>query len=189
MGHPLTQGMQRIESNCDLRKNERILAFMANSVYNFPPTSFPIPFNASADLSTAGLKILQINLARTESTMLQLQNQQVLLTYYTPYSNIQYILQDHRGILSLLQKESIFIDAVLKGHNTVWGYKSNDTRGENIMKFILATDLCLLNTQDSLATFLRHRSVDWLDLTLCSHSLLQYAPHWEVLDDLTNRDY
>ncbi|GBN39213.1 hypothetical protein AVEN_24068-1 [Araneus ventricosus] len=113
----------------------------------------------------------------------------LISAYYTPYSNIQYILQDLRGILSLLQKESIFIDSDLKGHNTVWGYKSNDTRGENIMKFILATDLCLLNTLDSLATFLRHSSVDWPDLTLCSHFLLQYAPHWEVLDDLTNRDY
>ncbi|GBN08586.1 hypothetical protein AVEN_264862-1 [Araneus ventricosus] len=57
------------------------------------------------------------------------------------------------------------------------------------MNFILATDLCLLNTQDSLPTFLRYSSIGWPELTLCSHSLFRYSPHWEVLDNLKNSDH
>ncbi|GBO39706.1 hypothetical protein AVEN_161956-1, partial [Araneus ventricosus] len=56
----------------------------------------------------------------------------------------------------------IIIGADLNGHNTLWGYRSNDNRGKASWTFILANNLNIIIKPDALPTFQRNSSVGWL---------------------------
>ncbi|GBM50240.1 hypothetical protein AVEN_134803-1 [Araneus ventricosus] len=84
---------------------------------------------------------------------------------------------------------SIIIGADLNGHNTLWGYISNDNRGKDILDFILANNLNIINKPDALPSFQRNNSVGWPDLPLCSQSLIDSSINWEVLEEISLSDH
>ncbi|GBO44422.1 hypothetical protein AVEN_149978-1 [Araneus ventricosus] len=88
-----------------------------------------------------------------------------------------------------LSAEKIIIGADLNGHNTLWGYRSNGNRGKDILDFILANNLNIINKPNALPTFQRNNSVGWPDLTLCSQSLIESSINWEILEEISLSDH
>ncbi|GBM05438.1 Putative protein in type-1 retrotransposable element R1DM [Araneus ventricosus] len=103
----------------------------------------------------------------------------IISSYSSPEQNVHTTLQEIQEIISSLPEEKIIIGADLNGHNTLWGYRSNDNRGKDILDFILANNLNIINKPDALPTFQRNNSVGWPDLILCSQSLIDSSINWE----------
>ncbi|GBM11259.1 Retrovirus-related Pol polyprotein from type-1 retrotransposable element R1 [Araneus ventricosus] len=104
----------------------------------------------------------------------------IISAYSSPAQNVHTTLLEIQEIISSLPEEKIIIGADLNGHNTLWGYRSNDNRGKDILDFILANNLNIINKPDALPTFYRNNSVGWPDLTLCSQSLIDSSINWEL---------
>ncbi|GBN13675.1 hypothetical protein AVEN_140050-1 [Araneus ventricosus] len=113
----------------------------------------------------------------------------IISAYSSPAQNVHTTLQEIQEIISSLPEEKIIIGAELNGHNTLWGYRSNDNRGKDILDFILANNLNIINKPDALPTFQRNNSVGWPDLTLCSQSLIDSSINWEVLEEISLSDH
>ncbi|GBO01016.1 hypothetical protein AVEN_151532-1 [Araneus ventricosus] len=109
----------------------------------------------------------------------------MISAYSSPAQDVHTTLQEIQEIISSLPEEKIIIGADLNGHNTLWGYRSNDNRGKDILDFILANNLNIINKPDALPTFQRNSSVGWPDLTLCSQSLIDSSINWEVLEEIS----
>ncbi|GBM71860.1 hypothetical protein AVEN_229358-1 [Araneus ventricosus] len=113
----------------------------------------------------------------------------IISAYSSPAQNVHTTLQEIQEIISSLPEEKIIIGADLNGQNTLWGYRSNDNRGKDILDFILANNLNIINKPDALPTFQRNNSVGWTDLTLCSQSLINSSINWEVLEEISLSDH
>ncbi|GBO09592.1 Putative protein in type-1 retrotransposable element R1DM [Araneus ventricosus] len=107
----------------------------------------------------------------------------IISAYSSPYANLQDTLQEIQGIITSLAGEKVIIGADLNGHNTLWGYRDNDTRGNDIFDFILANSLFLNNTQDAPPTYHLNDSKEWPDLTLCTQEMIQDTGEWKVLEE------
>ncbi|GBM41742.1 hypothetical protein AVEN_173138-1 [Araneus ventricosus] len=77
----------------------------------------------------------------------------IISAYTTPAQNVHRTLQEIQEFISSLPEEKIIIRADLNGHNTLCGNTSNDNRGKDIMDFILANNLNIINKPDALPTF------------------------------------
>ncbi|GBM45300.1 hypothetical protein AVEN_69170-1 [Araneus ventricosus] len=75
--------------------------------------------------------------------------------------------------------------AEMMNFTALTGYRSNGNRGKDILDFILANNLNIINKPDALPTFQRNNSVGWPDLTLCSQSLIDSSINWEVLEEIS----
>ncbi|GBL90743.1 hypothetical protein AVEN_85553-1 [Araneus ventricosus] len=115
----------------------------------------------------------------------------VISAYSSSYASIQQTLQELSEVKESIKNEHILIGADLNVHNTLWGYENNDTRDNDILDFILANDLFILNTPDSPPTYVHHQSRGWPDLTLCSEAIARQSTNWEVLDipSLSDHNY
>ncbi|GBN34974.1 hypothetical protein AVEN_12168-1, partial [Araneus ventricosus] len=109
----------------------------------------------------------------------------IISAYSSPAQDVHTALQEIQEIISSLPEEKIIIGADLNGHNTLWGYRSNDNRGKDILDFNLVNNLNIINKPDALPTFQRNSSVGWPDLTLCSQSLIDSSINWEVLEEIS----
>ncbi|GBO08352.1 hypothetical protein AVEN_113779-1 [Araneus ventricosus] len=74
----------------------------------------------------------------------------IISAYSSPAQDVHTTLQEIQEIISSLPEEKIIIGADLNGHNTLWGYRSNDNRGKDILDFILANNLNIINKPDAL---------------------------------------
>ncbi|GBM78644.1 Vitamin K-dependent gamma-carboxylase [Araneus ventricosus] len=113
----------------------------------------------------------------------------IISAYSSPAQNVHTTLQEIQEIISSLPEEKIIIGADLRGHNTLWGYRSNDNRGKDILDFILANNLNIINKPGALPTFQKNNSVGWPDLTLYSQSLIDSSINWEVLEEISLSDH
>ncbi|KAF8777628.1 Delta and Notch-like epidermal growth [Argiope bruennichi] len=113
----------------------------------------------------------------------------IISAYSSPAQDVSTTLQEIQEIITSLPEEKIIIGADLNGHNTLWGYRSNDNRGNEVLDFILANNLYILNKSDAPPTFQRNNSIGWPDLTLCSQSIIDSSINWEVLDDISLSDH
>ncbi|GBM59815.1 hypothetical protein AVEN_10022-1 [Araneus ventricosus] len=77
----------------------------------------------------------------------------IISAYSSPAQNVHTTLQEIQEIISSLPDEKIIIGADLNGHNTLWSYRSNDNRCKDILDFILANNLNIINKPDALPTF------------------------------------
>ncbi|GBM36427.1 hypothetical protein AVEN_234811-1 [Araneus ventricosus] len=109
--------------------------------------------------------------------------------YSSPAQDDHTVLQEIQEISFGLPQEKILIGTDLNGHNTLWGYRSNDNRGNDILEFILANNLYIINKPDAPQTFQRNNSVVWPGITLCSQSHIDSTINWEILDEKTLRDH
>ncbi|GBN39631.1 Putative protein in type-1 retrotransposable element R1DM [Araneus ventricosus] len=73
--------------------------------------------------------------------------------------------------------------------NVPTALQSNDNRGKDILGIILANKLNIINKPDALPTFQRNNSVGWLDLTLCSQSIIDSSINCEVLEEISLSDH
>ncbi|GBM93271.1 hypothetical protein AVEN_168037-1 [Araneus ventricosus] len=74
----------------------------------------------------------------------------IISAYTSPAQNVHTTLQQIHEIISSLPEQKIIIVADLNGHNTLWGYRSNDNRGKVILDFILANNSNIINKPDTL---------------------------------------
>ncbi|KAF8791598.1 putative 115 kDa protein in type-1 like protein [Argiope bruennichi] len=113
----------------------------------------------------------------------------IISAYSSPAQDVSKTLQEIQEIITSLPEEKIIIGADLNRHNTIWVYRSNDNRGNEVLDFILANNLYILNKSDAPPTFQRNNSIGWPDLTLCSQSIIDYSINWEVLEDISLSDH
>ncbi|XP_055950836.1 uncharacterized protein LOC129984909 [Argiope bruennichi] len=113
----------------------------------------------------------------------------IISAYSSPAQDVSTALQEIQEIITSLPEEKIIIGADLNGHSTLWGYKSNDNRGNEVLDFNLANNLYILNKSDAPPTFQRNNSIGWPDLTLCSQSIIDSSINWEVLEDISLSDH
>ncbi|GBN96432.1 Putative protein in type-1 retrotransposable element R1DM [Araneus ventricosus] len=113
----------------------------------------------------------------------------IISAYSSPYDNIQDTLQEIQEIITSLAGEKIVIGADLNGHNTLWGYRDNDTRGNDVFDFLLANSLYLLNSQDAPPTYHHNDAKGWPDLTMCTQEMIQDMGDWEVQEDPSSSDH
>ncbi|GBN02554.1 hypothetical protein AVEN_89521-1 [Araneus ventricosus] len=137
-------------------------------------------------------KAVQI-LSKPNSAAIKIQLDNYPLTiasaYSSPYSDIQSTLQEIRELKASIKDEPIFIGADLNGHHAFWGYRDNDTRGNNLLDFVLANDLFILNKPDAPPTYQRNQSMGWPDISLSCNTLALKSPSWEVLDTPSASDH
>ncbi|GBM07978.1 Putative protein in type-1 retrotransposable element R1DM [Araneus ventricosus] len=113
----------------------------------------------------------------------------IVSSYSSPAKNIQETLQELRETKASIKTEPIFIGADLDGHNPVWGYAIEDTRGREVLDYVLANDLFKLNTPDAPPTYVRRDTKGWPDLSLCSGLIAHSSPTWGVLETPTLSDH
>ncbi|GBN15351.1 hypothetical protein AVEN_89380-1 [Araneus ventricosus] len=70
--------------------------------------------------------------------------------------------------ITSLKMEQIFIGVDVNGRHTLWGYRDNDARVENVLDSLLVNDLYVINIPDALPTFQRDIYKSWPDLTTCT---------------------
>ncbi|XP_035232580.1 uncharacterized protein LOC118204359 [Stegodyphus dumicola] len=70
--------------------------------------------------------------------------------------------------------------------HSLWGARDCTPRGTQLVDFFTFHHLVVLNTSDSLPTFLTSRSQGWIDLSLVSASLSPLIQNWQVRSDLVS---
>ncbi|GBM03706.1 hypothetical protein AVEN_134932-1 [Araneus ventricosus] len=90
---------------------------------------------------------------------LKIQTSSFPITIISAYSSpAQDVHTTFQAIISSLPEEKIIIGADHNGHNNLWGYRSNDNRGKDILDFILANNLNRKGKQDTKSLRKRKRS-------------------------------
>lgn len=82
--------------------------------------------------------------------------------------------------LSQLRAHRCLIGGDFNAHSPAWGSSREDARGEIVLETIAQCDWELINRGNS-PTFIRGPQRSWLDLSICSGSLLQRIRDWTVL--------
>ncbi|KAF8789900.1 hypothetical protein HNY73_007803 [Argiope bruennichi] len=72
----------------------------------------------------------------------------IISAYSSPAQYVSTTLQEIQQIITSLPEEKSIIDADLNGHNTLWGHMTNDSRGNEVLDFILADNSYTLNKLD-----------------------------------------
>ncbi|GBL84682.1 hypothetical protein AVEN_191134-1 [Araneus ventricosus] len=81
----------------------------------------------------------------------------IISVYSSPAQDVHTTLQEIKEVISSLPEEKVIIGADLNGHNTLWDYRSNDNRGNDILDFILANNLNIINKPDAPPTYAPNR--------------------------------
>ena len=73
-------------------------------------------------------------------------------------------------------------------HHTVWGSTDTNSRGNDLLEYVITTDLDILNTGNT-PTF--HNSVreEVIDITLCTGNFKSRIKKWRVSDEPTLSDH
>ena len=66
-------------------------------------------------------------------------------------------------------------------HNEIWGSSDNNSRGDDLLEYIVSTNLHICNTGNS-PTFINVIRQEVLDVTLVSQNAIEHIAFWEVLN-------
>lgn len=105
--------------------------------------------------------------------------------YIPPHT--QFTVSDLELILDQLP-EPFVIAGDFNAHNTLWGSKTVDSRGQTLEDFILANDVCLLNSGAATYCSPSSGAMSCLDLALCSPALFTDFK-WKVIDNPYGSDH
>ncbi|XP_047508580.1 uncharacterized protein LOC125051980 [Pieris napi] len=86
------------------------------------------------------------------------------------------------------EKLELIIAADSNAHHTLWGNASTNTRGEDMLNFILSNNLILANN-GSKPTFINARSQTIIDLTMVTAGLSDHIQDWHVSNELSCSDH
>lgn len=73
-------------------------------------------------------------------------------------------------------------------HHVVWGSSDTNRRGEKLLEFIIASDLCILN-KGNRPTFIDRRREEVIDITLCSLGVELDVSGWHVSQEYSLSDH
>ncbi|XP_036146028.1 uncharacterized protein LOC118646684 [Monomorium pharaonis] len=93
-------------------------------------------------------------------------------------------------LMKFCQKEQfpLILGCDANAHHTVWGSTDTNRRGEKLLKFLVSTDLEILNRGRE-PTFITAVRKEVLDLTICSRQVVQEVTGWRVSDELSLSDH
>ncbi|XP_067124136.1 uncharacterized protein [Centruroides vittatus] len=125
---------------------------------------------------------------KTESsqyvTCIEVANSQknyLLISAYCPITNdLNQVLQPIDELINRYPHKNIVICGDFNAHSELWGDPNNDERADQILDFISANNLYLLNCPDSLPTFEAATGRSWIDLTMCNGSAMNTIKSWQV---------
>ncbi|CAF4919851.1 unnamed protein product [Pieris macdunnoughi] len=86
------------------------------------------------------------------------------------------------------EKLELIIAADSNAHHTLWGNANTNTRGEDMLNFILSNNLILANN-GSKPTFINARSQTIIDLTMVTAGLSDHIQDWHVSNELSCSDH
>ena len=109
--------------------------------------------------------------------------------YGTTANNIEVIQQEIEHAVQLEQDKEHIICGDFNAPNTLWGYKKDAIRGKEMLEFINAKNLFILNDTTQLPTFEFNDKQGCPDLTLTNSTDVLGAAKWEVLDVETLSDH
>ncbi|GBN07797.1 Putative protein in type-1 retrotransposable element R1DM [Araneus ventricosus] len=113
----------------------------------------------------------------------------LILTYSSPYAELQDTAQDLANLLTKIGPEQALIGADMNAPSTLWGYANNSHRGNIMEDLISGLNLHLLNEKNSEPTFQRRNANGWPDLTLVKGVQLARTASWKVRDELSSSDH
>ena len=91
------------------------------------------------------------------------------------------------NLIQLMPKPFILLGD-FNSHNTLWGCKENDTKGNRIENFINKNNLCLLNQKKNTYIIPANGSSSSIDLIICDLSIfLDFS--WNRFDDTCRSDH
>ena len=73
-------------------------------------------------------------------------------------------------------------------HHTVWGSTDINSRGRDLLEYLVGTDLEILNRGNN-PTFRTQNRKEVLDLTLCSEALIGKVTGWKVSEEESLSDH
>lgn len=93
-------------------------------------------------------------------------------------------------IVDFCEKEKIpmLIGTDSNSHHTIWGSSNINRRGEELVQYLLSTDLLILN-RGGKPTFVNKLRKECLDITLASNGLSELVDSWRVTDEETFSDH
>lgn len=113
----------------------------------------------------------------------------VVNVYCAPKGELNSILVEIENLLSSIEGKHLLITGDFNAKNPVWGGLSADRRGEEVINFINANNLNILNDSGSIPTFETVNGKSWIDLSLVSTELTRQINRWEVLEEHNNSDH
>lgn len=83
-------------------------------------------------------------------------------------------------------KEDIVLLGDINGHNYLWGSRTEDARGEAILKWIMDWDMDICNSPLDPPTFSTARAKGWVDLTIYKNVNIR---KWKIEEDESLSDH
>ena len=89
---------------------------------------------------------------------------------------------------ALLNKFSLVVGIDANSQNEMWGSSKTNARGINLIEFIYSKDLMILNSGNK-PTFVNSVRDQVIDITLCSHDVVNDLLNWNVTNEVTCSDH
>ncbi|XP_035213349.1 uncharacterized protein LOC118187268 [Stegodyphus dumicola] len=97
------------------------------------------------------------------------------------------------GFLNRIIYQHRLPDMIIAGdfnaHNTAWGYRATDSKGQAMEDFISSNNLVLQNTTEAPPSFDRVFAQGWPDLTLTTPHTAPFLQDWKVVDEESLSDH
>lgn len=165
-----------------------------NQLYGFPrswPTYSSENHNCHIIIRNTEIVHIQAH-STTDSIFANIQTKEHSLTLGSTYIPPSHDLQTSLSSWSKdknLHNSNLLLLGDFNAHSTLWGYDSEDARGEVIQDLLSFQDLIVLNNPNSPPTFETSRAKGWPDLSLCSPTLHDIVTSWEVLEETSLSDH
>jgi len=112
--------------------------------------------------------------------------------YFQPGVNIDQHLDTLTSLVTQFPGHQLLITGDINAHSEAWQSGKNDSRGEDIVRFLGSTDLYVLN-RGHMPTFEVMRSgqriTSRIDVSFCNSQLLDKVVSWRVINDPVDSDH
>ncbi|GBN28168.1 hypothetical protein AVEN_148467-1 [Araneus ventricosus] len=149
--------------------NPRVVTLI-NPNYNF------VPILVSRDIIAVNIDVNSVNIL-------------CINVYCSPSEDLEPSLVTLDGILNNYQDNLIVINGDFNAKIPAWGLTRSDSRGLELLNFVLRHDLDIRNYIDSPPTFESIRGKSWIDLTIAKNFRREQIVDWRVLQEITTSDH
>jgi hypothetical protein len=105
-----------------------------------------------------------------------------------PNDDIDYEIQKLETTLTQLKPQFFIIGSDTNSRSCLWNSPETDLRGHTLNEFIQQYQLFVLNSGNK-PTFWRQNGQSFIDVTLCSSSLLKHCEQWTVRNEESLSDH
>lgn len=112
----------------------------------------------------------------------------LIAVYAAPSIPISSILNQISQLLLATNARHAIIAGDFNAKCPLWGGAATDAPGAEVMQFLASHSLVVINDLLSQPTFSTDYSEAWIDLTIFTQSLSDYAAKWSVCDSPTLSD-